>query len=287
MSTSYDLLNIKADNGSLVLPQQTDYRLRQAFAAAGLDSAFEAINARIERLQQLEPSCELEIESVLAFCVVLFEHEHLEGMGDYINAFKTHTLDRRLQLSPSQISQTLGAAKVKAQAKTSATATDAEKALIADMPRRVAYEYSRLSLPERRSCLEEHVSKGKDPTKRSVMSHKRVKNVLPTQTSGERVKNNLPTPASAAITPCSTPAPEPEQATQPPLPLVDVVASPVEPQHQHQQRVEAPIEVSFSQALLILSRTYDEESSIDTLRHSIPLLKHVLRQVEDRVAEYI
>ena len=180
VTSTYDLLTLKADSGSLILTQATDYRLRQAFASAGLEDAFNALQARRQRIQQLKESSDLEISSLLRIAVVLYQHEHLEGMEDYLTLFKTEILDKELQLSPSQISQTLSAARVKAQASLSAVATDEEKRLIEEMPRRVAYEYSRLSLPERKACLAEHLAKGVEPSKRSVMKHKRVKNVLPT-----------------------------------------------------------------------------------------------------------
>jgi hypothetical protein len=131
-------------------------------------------------------------------------------MEDYLTLFKTEILDKELQISPYQISQTLAAARVKAQASLSAVATDEEKRLIEEMPRRVAYEYSRLSLPERKACLAEHLETGKAPSDRSVRKHKRVKNVLRTPTP-ECVKTILPTPQHQ-------PHPQPQE-------VVDVVVA--------------------------------------------------------------
>lgn len=220
MTTNLDLLTIKADNGSLLLPQATDYRLRQAFAQAGLEQAFEAVNARRERIQALRDTSDLEINSLLDIAVVLYQHEQLEGMAGYLEVFKTEVLDKELEIPAYQISRILGAAKVKAQAKTSATATDKEKQLIADMSPRAAYQYSKLNLPERKACLEEHVSKGKVPSDRSVSAFKR----RPTSVAKKVATPQPQLPVeSGAI---KVAIPQPQRIEQPLLPFVDVATTP-------------------------------------------------------------
>jgi hypothetical protein len=251
VSSSYDLLNIKADNGSLVLPQQTDYRLRQAFAAAGLDSAFEAINARRQRIQELRESSNFEVDSLLEIAVILYQHEELDGMTGYLELFKTEILDKELEIPAYQISRILGAAKVKAQTKVSATATDKEKQLIAEMSPRAAYQYSKLSLPERKACLEEHVSKGKVPSDRSVSAFKR-----------------RPTSVAKKVA-----TPQPQRIEQPPLPLVDVVATPV-----------VPVEpLNAGQYFLGLKRAYSgvsQDKDRFFWENLVPVMEQFLQQVK-------
>ena len=258
MTTDYDLLNIKADNGSLVLPQQTDYRLRQAFAQAGLEDAFEDLRLRRDRVQSLKDSCDKELSSLLAIAVILYQHEELEGMTGYLEVFKTEILDKQLEIPAYQISRILGAAKVKAQAKTSATATDQERQLIAEMSSCVAYEYSKLNLLERKACLEDHVSRGKEPSKRSVMSFKR-----------------HPVGGAKKVVP-----PQPLPVEQPPLPTasVDVVAVAPEPTAESES-----VTPSAGEIYLTLKRSYRGIHSDQDRRlwqHLAGDLELLLRQIK-------
>lgn len=209
--TNFDLLNIKTDSANFALPTETDYRLRKAFSQAGLDDAFATINARRQRLQELRESCALEIDSILAVATILFEHEHLDGVSGYLELFKSEVLDRELEIPAYQISRILGAAKVKAQAKASAVATDQEKKLVADMSLNVAYEYSKLNLPERRTCLSDHIRKELEPSKRSVMRFKQqpqagAKKVAPPQ------PQLIAQPGAKKVAPPLEPSPAVEQA---------------------------------------------------------------------------
>jgi hypothetical protein len=156
----------------LVLPEATDCRLRKAFASAGLEDAFNALQTRRHRIQQLKESSELEINSLLQIATVLYQHDHLPGMEDYLSLFKTEILDKELEIPSYQIYRILGAARVKAQALGSVTATDKERKLIADMPLQVAYEYSKLNLPQRQRCLTDHLARGLAPSKRSIAKYK-------------------------------------------------------------------------------------------------------------------
>lgn len=264
-TTTYDPLTIRTDSVNFVLPSETDYRLRRAFTLAGLDQAFAAINARRQRVQELQAACSLEMDSLLAVAMVLYQNDHLEGVSEYLKLFRTEVLDKQLQLSPSQISQTMGAAKVKAQVKSSAEATEEEKRLVAAMSLRTAYEYSKLNLYERQRCIAGHIKNVKEPSKVSVMSYKQapqagskkfdpaaqagsVNTQAATDTVSKRFDTATPAPtASQEVSPqalVAQPLPAPEQAQLTPSPeLINAVL------RADGKEIEAALELKIDRVL--------------------------------------